>query len=140
METRTDKNKAVVLRFNREVIEQGSAESFKQLMHDEFINRSAPPGTDHGQQGMNYFFNDILRPAISNIAVTIYEQVAEGDLVTTRKNISGTHTGTLLGIEPTGRNISIDVIDIVRIKEEKYFEHWGITNFSDVLTQLKAGS
>ncbi|RFZ83493.1 ester cyclase [Mucilaginibacter terrenus] len=136
MET-TEKNKHVVLRFNKEVIEQGNQESFNELMHQKFINQSAPEGMDNGAQGMSYFFEQILRPALPDVKVTIHQQVAEGDLVTTRKTITGTHTGTLLDVEPTGRLVQIDVIDIVEVKDGKYLQHWGITSLPAVLSQLK---
>jgi len=137
METQTEKNKTVVRRFNKEVIEEGNVDSFKELMDEKFINHSAPEGADNGPQGMIKTFNTILRPAMPDMKVTIYEQVAEGDLVTTRKNITGTQTGTLMGIAPTGRKLSIDVIDIVRVKNGKYFEHWGINTLPSVMAQLK---
>ncbi|MET7141314.1 ester cyclase [Xanthomonas sp. PPL139] len=44
-------------------------------------------------------FHDILRPALAGLTVTIHDQVAEGDKVTTRKTVSGRHTGTLFGVE-----------------------------------------
>jgi predicted ester cyclase len=73
-----------------------------------------------------------------DIHVTIHQQVAEGNLVTTRKTISGTHTGSsVLGIPATGRAVNIDVIDIVRVNDGKYFEHWGITSLPEVLSQLQ---
>lgn len=137
METMTEKHKAVVRRFNQEVIGEGNLESFKELMDEQFVNRSAPEGMNNGPDGMIYFFNEILRPAMPDVHVTIHQQVAEGDLVTTRKTISGTHTGALLGIPATGRAVNIDVIDIVRIKDGKYFEHWGITSLPEVLSQLQ---
>ncbi|WP_247236119.1 ester cyclase [Telluribacter sp. SYSU D00476] len=140
MESQTEQNKAVVRRFNQEVIEKGDLNTFWELMDEAFINHAAVPGSDNGPQGMLNTFNTILRPAMPDLKVTIYEQVAEGDLVTTRKNISGTHTGTLLGIVPTGQTISIDVIDIVRIQNGKYIEHWGINTLPVVLAHLKAGS
>lgn len=128
--------KAVVRRFNQEVIEQGNLDSFNALMDDKFVNRSAPAGMDNGPQGMIFFFNEILRPAISDIRVTIHDQVAEGDMVTTRKNISGKQTGQLLGVPATGRVISIEVIDMVRVRDGKYFEHWGITTLPELLATL----
>ncbi|TLV03696.1 ester cyclase [Dyadobacter luticola] len=137
METMTENNKAVVRRFNEEVIAQGNLQSFYELMDEEFVNRSAPEGMSNGADGMIYFFNEILRPAMPDIQVTIHQQVAEGDLVTTRKTISGTQTGALLGIPATGRAVNIDVIDIVRVKDGRYFEHWGITTLSDVMSQLQ---
>lgn len=86
---------------------------------------------------MIYFFNDILRPAMPDIHVTIRQQLSEGDLVTTRKTISGTQCGALLGIPATGRAVNIVVIDIVRVKDGKYLEHWGITSLPEVLSQLQ---
>jgi len=138
MERETEKNKVAVRRFNKEVIEDGSVQSFEELMDKQFINHSAPAGMDNGPQGMIHTFNNVLRPAMPDIKVTIYEQVGEGDLVTTRKNISGTQTGMLMGIAPTGKKVSIDVIDIVRIKNGKYFEHWGINTLPSALAQLKS--
>jgi predicted ester cyclase len=129
-------NKAVVLRFNKEVIEQGNQESFKELMDDNFINHTAREGMNNGPAGMRYMFEEILRPAFSDIKVTIYDQIAEGDKVTTRKAITGTHTGPLMGIPPTGQKITIDVIDIVTIKDGKYFEHWGMNTLSALIAKL----
>lgn len=132
-----EQNKAIVKRFNKEVIEQGNIESFKALMDTAFINHSAPPGADNGPDGMINTFNKVLRPAMPDMKVIIYSQVAEGDFVTTRKAIVGTHAGTFLGIPPTGKQIIIDVIDIVRIKDGKYFEHWGVNTLPTVLAMLK---
>lgn len=137
MNSQLEKNKEIVKRFNKEVIENGNVEIFEELMDDHFINHSAPQGADNRKQGMINTFNRILRPAMPDIQVTILQQVAEGDVVTTRKNISGTHTGDFMGVPPSGRHISIDVIDIVRLKDGKYAEHWGINNLAVVLAQLK---
>jgi len=131
-----ENNKAVVRRFNQEVIEQGNVDSFNALMDDRFVNRSAPAGMDNGPQGMIWFFNEVLRPAIPDINVTIHDQIAEGDIVTTRKTISGTQTGRLLGAPATGREISIEVIDMVRVKNGRYVEHWGITTLPELLANL----
>jgi predicted ester cyclase len=129
-------NKTVVLRFNKEIIEEGNPESFKELMDENFINHTAAPGIDKGAAGIRFTFEEILRPAFPNMKVIIHDQIAEGDKVTTRKTITGTHTGPLMGIPPTGQTININVIDIVTIKNGRYFEHWGINTLSAVIAQL----
>jgi predicted ester cyclase len=63
--------------------------------------------------------------------------VAEGDKVVTRKTIAGTHRGALMGIAPTGRAVSISVIDIVRVEDGRYAEHWGVNTLPAVLAQLR---
>lgn len=133
----TEEIKEVVKRFNQEVIVEGSESSFHQLMNDRFVNHSAPPGLPNGPEGMWNTFENILRPALSELNVEIHQQVAEGDWVTTRKTITGRHTGTLLGIAPTNKNVAIDVIDMVRVCDGQYVDHWGINTLASVLAQLK---
>lgn len=130
-------NKSVVLRFNQEVIERGNEGAFRELMAPEFVNRTAAPGTSPGPDGMFHTFNRVLRPAFPDLLVQIHEQIAEGDKVTTRKTIHGTHRGELFGIPPTDRRISIDVIDIVRLENGRYVEHWGLNTLATVLTSLR---
>lgn len=134
-----ERNKAAVRRYNREVIEQGSLTASAELMDPEFVNRSAPPGLPSGADGMLYVFNQLLRPGLPDLRVEIHEQVAEGDLVTTRKTLHGTHRGTLLGVAATNRPVAIQVIDIVRLRHGRYLEHWGSNDLPSVLAALSAG-
>jgi predicted ester cyclase len=129
-------NKEVVRRFNFEVIQEGSAEAFAALVAPDFVNHTAPPHMANGPDSMWNTFENVLRPALSNLTVIIHEQIAEGNKVTTRKTITGVHSGSLLGIPATGKNLAIDVIDIVRVQDGKYAEHWGINNLSAVLSAL----
>lgn len=131
--------KTVVRRFNEEVIAGGDRAAFDALMAPDFINRSAPPGVPNGGESMWNTFDTVLRPALEGLAVTIHDQIAEGDKVTTRKTISGRHTGRLLGVEATGKQIAIDVIDIVRVQDGRHAEHWGINNLPSMLAQLRQG-
>lgn len=133
-----EQNKAVVRRFNKEVIEEGNLQSFGELMDPAFINHTAAKGIDKGPAGIIHTFNNILRTAFSGLTVTIYEQVAEGDKVTTRKTISGIHTGTFMGVAATRQPVSIQVMDMVTIKDGKYYEHWGINTMAALAAELKA--
>lgn len=130
-------NKAVVLRFNKEVIGGGDEQVFRSLVKRDFVNRSAPPGSPTDADGMIYFFNQILRPGIPDLQVEVHDQVAEGDKVVTRKTLVGTHGGPLLGIAPTRRRIAIDVLDVIRLEDGQYAEHWGLTTLDSVLAALR---
>lgn len=126
-------NKEVVRRFNIEVIQNGDEAEFSALMAPGFVNHAAPPGAPNGPESMWNTFQNVLRPALSNLTVTIHDQIAEGDKVTTRKTISGVHTGALLGVPATGREVAIAVIDIVRVQNGQYAEHWGVNTLPAVL-------
>ncbi|MFA7414711.1 MAG: ester cyclase [Rhizobium sp.] len=129
-------NKEVVRRFNIEVIQDGNETEFHALMAPDFINHSAPQGMPNGPESMWNTFQNVLRPAFSDLKITIHDQIAEGDKVTTRKTISGVHSGTLMGIPATGRHVAISVIDIVRVEDGRYAEHWGLNTLSNVLAAL----
>ncbi|RYC29694.1 ester cyclase [Lichenibacterium minor] len=131
--------KAVVRRFNEQVIVGGDRMAFEALIAPGFVNRSAPPSFPDGPEGMWNTFENVLRPALTELSVTIHDQVGEGDKVTTRKTISGRHTGSLLGVEATNRLVAIEVIDIVRVEDGRYAEHWGINNLPSVIAGLKQG-
>lgn len=132
-------NKEVVRRFNIEVIQNGNEDEFHALMASDFVNHAAPSGMPNGPQSMWNTFHNILRPALSEMKVTIHDQIAEGNKVTTRKTISGIHSGALMGVPATGKEVAISVIDIVRVKDGKYAEHWGLNTLSNVLAALAKG-
>ena len=77
MESLLEKNKAIVRRFNQEVIEQCSRESFEELIRDDFINHTAAPGMNGGKDGMWNTFKYLLQTGFPDLKVIIYDQVAE---------------------------------------------------------------
>jgi predicted ester cyclase len=47
-----------------------------------------------------------------------------------------THTGILMGIAPTGKKVTINVIDMIRLRDDKYAKHWGVRNLSEVIVEI----
>jgi predicted ester cyclase len=138
MQNQTEQNKKAVVRFNREFIEQGNETIFMELISPDVINHAAPAGTSAGRDGMYHFLQNILRSAFSGLKVEILDQLAEGDLVCTRKLFRATHTGVFMGIPPTGENVVINVMDLIRLKNGQYTEHWGMSNIPEIVARLSA--
>lgn len=132
----TEENKAIVVRYNKEVIQGCNMELMNNLVTPNFINHSAPPGMPEGVDGMIYFFTEILHGSFSNIEVEIQDMLAEDSKVVTRKEITATHTRELMGIPPTGKTITLKVIDILAVEDGKISAHWGENNFVGVLQSL----
>ena len=103
---------------------------------DLCINHTAPPGTPNGPEGMVHFLKNILRSAFSNITVTIHDQIAEADKVVTRKTITGIHSGEFMGAAATNKIVNIEVTDIIRLQNDKYTDHWGMSNIPSVVAEL----
>ena len=136
MNTTTEQNKAIVKRFNKEVIEDGNMASFKELVADNVINHAAPAGMPNGPESMSHFLFGILRKGFADIKVDIQDQIAEWDRVTTRKVIHGKQTGEFMGLQATHKQVTFKVIDIIRLKDGRYAEHWGLSNIPEVLAGL----
>jgi len=136
MSITTEQNKAIVTRFNKEVIEQGNMESFKQLVADDMYNHAAPPGMPTGPDGMIYFFKEILKTGFPDLKVKILHQIAENDCVTSRKEFHATHTGAFMGIPASHKKVVVEVIEIIKLRDGKYVEHWGISNLADIMKTI----
>lgn len=131
----TSENKAIVIRFNKEFLEQGNAEVLKEIVADDFINHTAAGTMPNNVDGLRQFIK-MLHTGFSNFRVDINEQVAENDVVASRKTIYATHTGEIMGHAPTGKQVVINIMDFVRLRDGKYIEHWGQNNIMQVLQQL----
>ena len=118
-------NKSVVSRFNKEFIEQGDVRVFEELVAADFVNRSAATlNIPAGREGIKDYIMDVLRKALTDIKVEIFDQIAEGDTVVTRKAISGIQVGEFLGSPATNERIVMHAIDIVTLRDGQYVEHW----------------
>jgi predicted ester cyclase len=129
--------KDIVRRFVDEYQSGADERAFDELMHPEIVDHNRPPGVAPGAPGVRQQF-DGFRAAFPDFRATILDQVAEGDKVVTRKVFTGTHEGPFDGLEPTGRQVEIHVIDIVRVADGKIVEHWNCVDRLGLLAQLGA--
>jgi predicted ester cyclase len=70
--------------------------------------------------------------------VTVEQQIAEGEWVATRITARGTHSGTWLGMTPTGRRVVITGVNIDRVVNGRIVEHGGAANLLDPLLAIGA--
>ena len=128
-------NKAVVLRFNKEFIEGGNTEVLKEIVAEGFTNHTAPANFPKDVSGLVAFIAT-LRKGFPDLHIDIHEQVGESDIVATRKTISGTHLGEIMGKPATGKKCAMNVMDFVRVKDGKYIDHWGRNDVMQVIHGL----
>lgn len=134
--TTSEENKAIVTRFNKAFIEGGDINAFNEILAPEFLNQTAPPGVPKGPEGVMYFFNHFLKPSFPDLRVEIRRQVAENDIVTTHKMFYGTHRADFMGIPATGKNVTMEVMDIIRLKDGRFVEHWNVVDWQHIMNQL----
>jgi predicted ester cyclase len=66
----------------------------------------------------------------------IHQVVAERDTVVLRCTHHGRQTGELMGIPPTNREVAYEYVHIVRYRDGKAVEHWGVRDDMTLMRQL----
>jgi predicted ester cyclase len=137
----TEDNKHVVALFVENCQNQHNLAFADEIMHPQFVNHYAPRGEalDARQLAVDHFkaFYGMLLQAFPDASMHIDEQIAERDLVTTRKTLRGTHRGEIWGLTPTGNRIEWEFIDIFRVREGKLIEHWTHMDFDALRRQMQ---
>jgi predicted ester cyclase len=126
----------IIARFDEACIEKNDAATLDELVSDHVVNHAAPPGRPNGKDSFRHFL-DALHAGLSGIKVTVLRQIAENDLVVTHKVISGMHTGNFFGLPKTDKPLSFEAIEIIRLENGQYAEHWVQSNMASVLGTLQ---
>jgi predicted ester cyclase len=128
-------NKVLVRRFVDEVQSGGNIDLIDEICSPQFVNHSAPPGIPADCDGIK-MVTAMFRRAFPDSYFTVEDMMAEGDKVATRKTFHGTHEGEFMGIPPSGRSVSMGLMDIVRISEGRVVEHWSVGDSLGMMQQL----
>jgi steroid delta-isomerase-like uncharacterized protein len=131
-----EQNKALFRRLVEEVFNKGNVSTIDEFLAPNFVEREVlPPGTPSGREGVKQL-TMMFRTAFPDFNVSIDDMIAEGDKIVARTTWSGTQKGEFMGIPSSGKRVSFDVIDIIRISEGKGVEHWGVMDSSAMMQQL----
>jgi steroid delta-isomerase-like uncharacterized protein len=118
----TEDNKALVRRFHAEIWSQGNLTVVDELCAPNFIYHT-PSGPIQGLEGFKQYVT-MYRTAFPDLYIPIDDMIAEADKVVTRWTARGTHKGDLMGIPPTGKQVTIPGILIGRFEGGKFVEGW----------------
>jgi steroid delta-isomerase-like uncharacterized protein len=135
MHSISEEAKAVVRRNTEEVQGNGRFDIFDELFADDFIDHTTQPGSTPEKAGVKKLYSSI-REAFPDFHAEIHWQLADGDRVTTFKTYYGTHEGEFLGIAPTHRKIQFETVDVMRVRNGKIADHWGVANLLSLMQQI----
>ncbi|HKX74929.1 MAG TPA: ester cyclase [Acidimicrobiia bacterium] len=76
--------------------------------------------------------------ATSDLRLTILETFGHEDSLCARYAVDATHTGRLLGIDPTGKQISMVGITIMHFENGRVVERWDADNSAEVFAELQS--
>jgi steroid delta-isomerase-like uncharacterized protein len=134
----SEENKALARRAFEDHFNTGNLDLAEEIFAADYVNHD-PTLPDFGigpevaNQGVR-----VYRGAFPDAQITVEDQVAEGNKVTTRWTGRGTHQGELLDVGPTGNRVEVTGITISRIEGGKIAEEWINYDALGMLQQIGA--
>jgi steroid delta-isomerase-like uncharacterized protein len=132
-----EENKAIVRWLIAEVWNGGDMTAADALVAADVMDHGAFPGQPPGREGYKWVFA-LLRTAFPDLHYTVEDMVAEGDRVVVRWTFQGTHRGEFMGMSPTGNQVKIEGMVIVRMAAEQLAEEWLSADTFGLMQQLGA--
>ena len=117
----TEDNKALVHRAY-EGFNQRNLAVFNELCAPDLVFHNASTTIKGLEASMQVL--SMLLTAFPDARFTVEDVIAEGDRVASRYTFRGTHQGDLMGIAPTGKQVTVTGIIINRIVDGKSAEGW----------------
>jgi steroid delta-isomerase-like uncharacterized protein len=120
----SEENKTVIRRFLKEIFEGGNLELADELFAADYVlHDPVVPQEARGPEGIKQYVS-MYRSAFPDTRFTVEDQISEGDRVVTRWTGQGTHQGELMGIPPTGAQVTVTGVEFDRVSEGKMQETW----------------
>jgi steroid delta-isomerase-like uncharacterized protein len=118
----------------------GNVSNVSSFISDQYFNHESQIDPVRGQlRGPTEFIDTVENNRIAFPDLRHNEEaiIAQGDMVVSVLNVTGTHTGNFFILPPTGNNISYDAVHIYRVGEDgKIVEHKAIRDDLTFLAQL----
>jgi steroid delta-isomerase-like uncharacterized protein len=133
--TSTDANKKLVSEFIDRLFSQGDLDAVEAYLGEGFVNHDPPLGVSADRDGMRAA-GTMFRAAFPDWRSEQHRLIGETDLVAEHFTARGTHRGEIMGVAPTGREVSLRGINIFRIRDRRIVERWGRLDELGFLQQL----
>jgi steroid delta-isomerase-like uncharacterized protein len=130
-----EENKALVRRLVEEWQNDHRRDVGEELLADDFVDSAHGTGPDVSKQHALDWWDSTFK-AFPDFSAAIRYMVAEGDLVATYKTFSGTHEGEFMGIPATGKHLTFDAFDLLRLRGGKVVDHWVVLDVAGLLRQM----
>lgn len=129
-------NKALVVRMNEEVWNEGNLENLEEMFSADVVEHFLPDGS--GTRGLDALREHIRdhRRAFPDWREKINHIVADGNFIAIQYTSTGTNEGDFLGNPATGRQICINEMCIFRVEDGKIAELWLLPDLLSLKEQL----
>jgi len=121
--------------FYQIVFNNGDIDAADRFLDSAIVDHAPWPGHPATLAGFKAGLAE-MRGGFPDLHVTIERVISQDDLVVAHQRISGTHRGEFMGTPASGKSFNIEAIDIVRMKDGRIVEHWGLLDSAAMTAQL----
>ena len=133
--TDIERNKTIVREFIDALYTRGDLSAVDRYLAEDYVDHNPPMGVSPDREGWRTA-GGMIRAACPDWHSDLHRLVAEGDIVAEHFTASGTHLGTLLGVPPTGRTLTLHGVNIFRIADGLVAERWAQLDDLGMMTAL----
>jgi steroid delta-isomerase-like uncharacterized protein len=105
------------------------------LFTPDFVDHAPWPGHSADAAGFAAGLDEMVA-AFPDLRVDVQRTVAQGDMLTTHFTVSGSQLGAFMGAPASGRTFNVEAIDILRLRDGRVAEHWGVMDTGAMADQL----
>jgi len=129
-------NKELVLSYYENLWNQKDKSYIEKVFNDDIIFRGSLGTETKGKKEFEEYF-DMTTNAISNLYHSIESVLVDADQVAVRVVYNGTHSGNLLGFEPSNKRVRYHGASFFKIENGKIKEVWVLGDLATLYKQLK---
>jgi predicted ester cyclase len=132
-----EETKALVRGYVEEFVDRSNFDLSEEIFAPNFVRYDAGPDQVSCVEDLKHFFA-MLHSGFPGFQSTIEDLLSEGDKVALRFTFRGIHQGEFMGIAPTGKEVTMSGIEILRIADGKLVEMWNQEDVLGMMRQLGA--
>lgn len=129
----------IVKQFYETVFQAGDIGAAAHFLSEDFLDHAPWPGHEATRDGFLAGTAE-MREAFPDLGIEPVKIIEEDEKVAAVVRVSGTQHGEFFGSKATGREFEVDAIDILRVRNGKICEHWGVIDTEQMLAQLRLSS
>jgi len=133
--TLTGKKNKIAVNFTEEIWDKGNLKIADEILSKDFIDHDPVTGQLPGIEGYKQMVTG-FRNAFPDLRVKNEDVIVEGDKVVVRWTAQGKHSGQLMNIPPTNKQVTLKGVDILLVENNKITERWGEFDALGMLSQL----
>ncbi len=118
-----------------EAVNSGNLDLLRDLISSDSVDHDPSPNQGTGPEGYIKFFT-MMRTAFPDLKIEVETLLADEDKVAFAYTVTGTHQGTFMTVEPTGKTIKARGMQISKFENGKMTERWGSSDELGMLKQL----